>query len=118
MTAAPWRPLTVEPGVVETAVRAAVRHAILPLAATGEPPADVDGITRRILEDGRELQLLVTVQPAGGGDLNGRAVVRYHVGGQGRVHTTAFLIEGEAALDRATRAFLELTVRLSGATGR
>jgi hypothetical protein len=118
MTAAPWRPLTVEPGVLETAVRAAVRHAILPIAATGQPPPDADGISRRILKDGRELQLLVTIQPAGGGDLNGRAVVHYHVGGQGRVQTTAFLLEGEAALDRATRAFLELTLRLSGAAGR
>lgn len=118
MTAAPWRPLTIEPGVLETAVRAAVRHAVLPLAANGQPLPDADGITRHILEDGQELQLLVTVQPAGGGDLHGRAVVRYNVAGQGRVQATAFLVEGEAAVDRATRAFLELTVRLSGAAGR
>lgn len=118
MTAAPWRPLVVEPGALETAVLAAVRHAILPLPATGQPLPDADGITRRLLDDGRELQLLVTVQPAGGGDLHGRAVVRYHIGGQGRLKATAFLIEGEAALDWATRAFLELTIRLSGAAGR
>lgn len=118
MTAAPWRPLASEPGVVETAVLAAVRHAILPINVAGQPAPDADGITRRVLPDGRELQLVVTVQPAGGGDLHGRAVVRYHVGGQGLVQATAFLIEGEAALDRATRAFLELSVRLSGVAGR
>jgi hypothetical protein len=118
MTAAPWRPPTVETGVLETAVLAAVRHAILPINGAGQQVPDADGITRRALPDGRDLQLVVTVQPAGGGDLHGRAVVRYHVGGQGMVQATAFLIEGEAALDRATRAFLELSVRLSGVAQR
>lgn len=118
MTAAPWRPPTVETGALETAVLAAVRHAILPIDGSGQPRPDADGISRRVLPDGRDLQLVVTAQPVGGGDLHGRAVVRYHVGGQGRVQTTAFLIEGEAALDRATRAFLELTVRLSGVAER
>ncbi len=118
MTAAPWRPLTREPGVLETAVLAAVRHAILPIRTAGQPAPDADGVTRRLLPDGSHLQLVVTVQPTGGSDLHGRAVVRYHVGGQGRVQETAFLIDGEASLDRATQAFLELTVRLSGATQR
>ena len=118
MTAASWRPPTVETGAVETAVLAAVRHAILPVDGAGQPAPDADGISRRVLADGRDLQLVITVQPAGGGDLRGRAVARYHVGGQGRVQATAFLIEGEAALDRATRAFLELSVRLSGVAER
>jgi hypothetical protein len=118
MTAAPWRPLTVEVGVLETAVLAAARWAILPIGDAGLPAPDADGITRRALPDGRELQLVLSAQPTGGSDLHGRTVVRYHIGGQGMVQSTAFLIDGEAALDRATRAFLELNVRLSGVPQR
>lgn len=118
MTAAPWRPPEVEVGVLETAVLAAVRRAVLPIAGTGQPAPDADGVVRCTLPDGRALQLLITTQPAGGGDRYGRAVVRYHVAGQGMVEATAFLVEGDAVLDRATRAFLELGVRLSGVPRR
>lgn len=118
MTLPTWRPPIEEPGALETAVLAAARQAVLPLSGTGLPKADPDGVIRLTLPDGRAVQLILTVQPTGGGDRHGRAVVRYHLAGQGVVQERSFLLAGEATLDRATRAFLELDVRLSGAPHR
>jgi hypothetical protein len=117
VTAPAWRPPAVEPGALETVILAAVRRAILP-SGGGTARPDADGVARLPLADGREVQLRLAVQPTTAGDRHGRAVLRYHVSGQGLLQGRAFLVEGEAVLDRVTRAFLEFEIRLAGAGGR
>lgn len=112
-----WRPPTAEIEPLERAVVDAVRRAVLPIAEIGVPPPDGDGVTEIALADGRRVLLVLTARAVGTGSRRGRAVLEFHVAGQGRVGEAAFLVEGRAVLDHATRAFLDVTVDIAGVRG-
>lgn len=107
-----WWPPTVEIDALDKAVADAARHAVLPLAEIGTPPPGVDGVREIRLADGRRVLLALTADPVGGGARDGRATLEFRIAGQGRVDERVFLVSGRAALDRATRAFLDLSVSL------
>jgi len=107
-----WRPPTVEIDALEAAVADAARHAVLPLAEIGTPPPGADGVREIRLADGRRVLLALTADPVGAGAQGGRATLEFRLVGQGRIGERVFLVSGRAVLDRATRAFLDLSIAL------
>jgi len=109
-----WRPPTAEIDPLEKAVVDVARRTVLPMAEIGVPPADGDGITTIALADGRRVQLVLAAQAVGAASRHGRAAIEFRVTGQGRVDDRAFLVDGRAVLDQATRAFLDIAVDIAG----
>ncbi|WP_456639329.1 hypothetical protein [Bradyrhizobium sp. USDA 10063] len=95
------------------AVANAVRATILPTASINVPPPTADGIRSNRLRDGRELRLQLSTQYLEQGQRDSRTVVVYAVGGNAVVdNRMGYQVTGQAVLDLATRAFLDVECRL------
>ncbi|WP_027522015.1 hypothetical protein [Bradyrhizobium sp. Ec3.3] len=111
-----WRPATREIDPLEEAVANAARATILPTPTINVPRQSSDGIRTQLLRDGRELRLLLSTQYLKLQQRGPRAVVIYAVRGNAVVDKhIGYRVTGQAVLDVATRAFLDVECRLESA---
>ncbi|MGY8683194.1 hypothetical protein Q2941_36275 [Bradyrhizobium sp. UFLA05-153] len=95
------------------AVANAARATILPTPMINMPPPSSDGIRSLLLRDGRELRLRLSTQHLEQRQRGPRTVVVYAIRGNAVVdNRTGYRVSGQAVLDLATRAFLDVECRL------
>ena len=107
-----WRPASHEIDPVLEAVAAAARATILPVATIDTPPASADGIREVPLADGRRLRMVLSARELSQESRGGRAVIVYAVLGNAVIDRAGYSISGQAVVDVATRAFLDVDCRL------
>lgn len=108
-----WQPATHEIDPLLEAVANAARATILPTAPINVLPPAADGIRPNRLRDGRELRLQLSTQCLEQRQRGPRTVVVYAVQGHAVVDDCAgYRLTGQAVLDVATRAFLDVQCRL------
>ncbi|WP_027584629.1 hypothetical protein [Bradyrhizobium sp. Ai1a-2] len=108
-----WRPATREIDPLLEAVANATRASILPTAWINAAPLSADGIRSQRLRDGRELHLQLSTQYLEQKQRGPRTVVVYAVQGNAVVdNRLGYRVTGQAVLDAATRAFLDVECRL------
>ncbi|MGY0576278.1 hypothetical protein ACTGJ9_039115 [Bradyrhizobium sp. RDM12] len=95
------------------AVANTARATILPTAWINIPSPSADGIRSLRLRDGRELRLKVSTHCLKQEKRGARAVLVYAVQGHAVVdNRMGYRVTGQAVLDVATRAFLDLECQL------
>lgn len=108
-----WRPATHEIDPLLEAVAHTARATILPTASINIPAASVDGIRSQRLRDGRELRLKLSTHCLEQEQRGPATVVIYALLGNAVVdNRTGYRVTGQAVLDVATRAFLDVECRL------
>lgn len=108
-----WQPATHEIDPLLEAVADAARATIMPTASINVSPPTADGIRSNRLRDGRELRLQLSTQCLEQRQRGPRTVVVYAVQGSAVVDDRAgYRVTGQAVLDVATRAFLDVQCRL------
>lgn len=107
-----WRPPTHEIDPLLEAVANATRATILPTASINAPPPSADGIRSQRLRDGRELRLVLSAQHVEQVQRGACLAVVYAVRGNAVVDGMGYRVTGQAVLDTATRAFLDVDCRL------
>ncbi|MGY3133986.1 hypothetical protein ACVWZM_004668 [Bradyrhizobium sp. USDA 4501] len=107
-----WHPATREIDPLLEAVANTARATILPTAPINIPPPSADGIRSQRLRDGRELRLKLSTHPVEQEQRDPCAVLVYALKGNVVVDNTGYRVTGQAVLDVATRAFLDVSCQL------
>ncbi|WOH63801.1 hypothetical protein [Bradyrhizobium sp. BWA-3-5] len=108
-----WRPATHEIDPLLEAVANAARATILPSASINIPLPSADGIRSQRLRDGRELRLKLSTQYLERGQRGFCTVLVYALQGNAIVdNCMGYSVTGQALLDVASRAFLDVEFRL------
>lgn len=109
-----WRPATHEIDPLLEAVASTARATILATASSiNAPAASVDGIRSQRLRDGRDLRLKLSTHCLEQEQRGPGTVVIYALRGNAVVDNRAgYRVTGQAVLDVATRAFLDVECRL------
>jgi hypothetical protein len=108
-----WRPASQEIDPLQEAILHAARATILPLAAISSPAPSGEGVRELQLADGRHLRMMLTAQQSSQETRNGRLVVVYGFSGNAVADHAGYRVTGQAILDVATRAFLDVSCRLA-----
>ena len=107
-----WRPAAKEIDPLQEAVLNAARATILPAAAINVPPPGSDGVRTVTLGDGRQLRVALTAKELSQQKRNDRPVVIYGFSGNAVADRSGYRVTGEAVIDVATHAFLNVSCRL------
>ncbi|MFG3594397.1 hypothetical protein [Bradyrhizobium sp. RDI18] len=108
-----WRPATHEIDPLLEAVANTARATILPTATINIPPPSADGICSQRLRDGRELRLKLSAHYLEQERRGPCTVLVYALQGNAVVdNRMGYRVTGQAVLDVATRAFLEVECQL------
>ncbi|MES5486691.1 hypothetical protein QMZ05_28395 [Bradyrhizobium sp. INPA03-11B] len=108
-----WRPATHEIDPLVEAIANTARATILPTASINIPPQSADGIHSQRLRDGRELRLCLSTKYLEQGQRAFCTVLVYALHGNALVDSfMGYRVTGQAVLDVATRAFLDVECRL------
>ncbi len=108
-----WRPATHEIDPVLEAIANAARATILPAVSINIPSPSTDGIRSQRLRDGRELRLKLSTRCPDQKQRGPRTVIVYALLGNAVVdNRIGYQVRGQAVLDVATRAFLDIDCQL------
>ncbi|WP_136626327.1 hypothetical protein [Bradyrhizobium macuxiense] len=111
-----WRPASHEIDPLVEAIANTARATILPTASINIPPPSADGVHSQRLRDGRELRLSLSTQYLEREQRALCTVLVYALHGNAIVdNSLGYRVTGQAVLDIATRAFLDVECRLDPA---
>lgn len=107
-----WQPATQEIDPVLEALQHAARATIAPSASIGTPAPSASGVREVQIFDGRVLRMQLSAQPTQQVQRGVNTAVVYAVSGNAVVDRAGFRVVGQAVLDIATQAFLDVDCRL------
>jgi hypothetical protein len=109
----PWKPARSEPQPLEAAIYAVIRHVLAPDAVKLEGTRQPEGWFSLTLPTGQAANIAVEIRPDPNRRRGPRTVVSYEIVGHATLDRDGFSFSGQAAIDEATRAFLELECSLT-----
>lgn len=107
-----WRPASQEIDPLQEAILNAARATVLPVAAIKTPAPALDGVREIALPDGTVLRMSMAARSVGQETRNGRPLAFFEIAGNAVAGRSGYRVTGEAVVDLATKAFIDIRCRL------